>query len=51
MKMFDTKGDIVVIGAGGHAKVIIGALQANDRSIGAIFDDDSSLFSVPSLPD
>lgn len=47
--MFDTKGNIVVIGAGGYAKVVISTLRTNDCSIGAVFDDDSSLWGTELL--
>jgi sugar O-acyltransferase (sialic acid O-acetyltransferase NeuD family) len=42
--MFDMRGNVVVIGAGGHAKVVISTLRANGHSIGAVFDDDASLW-------
>jgi sugar O-acyltransferase (sialic acid O-acetyltransferase NeuD family) len=47
--MFDTKGNVVVIGAGGHAKVVIGTLRTNSRSVAAMFDDDSSLWGTELL--
>jgi sugar O-acyltransferase (sialic acid O-acetyltransferase NeuD family) len=48
-KMFEAKRNIVVIGAGGHAKVVISTLRTNDCSIGAVFDDDSSLWGTELL--
>lgn len=51
----DTPSDgIYVIGAGGHAKVVIDTLQAAGRQVLAVFDDDSrrrgeSLLGVPIL--
>jgi len=32
---------VAVIGAGGHAKVVISTLQASGQTVGAIFDDDA----------
>jgi len=34
--------EVYVIGAGGHAKVVISSLQAQGVSVGGIFDDDAS---------
>lgn len=36
------KSPIAVIGAGGHAKVVIAALLANNLEVGDVFDDDDS---------
>lgn len=33
---------LAVIGAGGHARVVISTLRANGRAVTAVFDDDSS---------
>jgi sugar O-acyltransferase (sialic acid O-acetyltransferase NeuD family) len=48
-KMFDRKKNVAVIGAGGHAKVVIGTLRTNGCSVAAIFDDDSSLWGTELL--
>jgi len=40
------KEEIVVIGAGGHAKVLITTLTARGFSIAAVFDDDDSKWGV-----
>jgi len=37
-----TKDGVVVIGAGGHAKVLISALIASGRSVAAVVDDDDT---------
>jgi sugar O-acyltransferase (sialic acid O-acetyltransferase NeuD family) len=47
--MFGAKENVVVIGAGGHAKVVISTLRTNDCSIAAVFDDDSSLWETELL--
>ena len=36
------EGGVVVIGAGGHAKVLISALTASGRSVAAVVDDDDT---------
>lgn len=42
-KPHDEPGDgVVVIGAGGHAKVVIATLQAAGHDVQAVFDDDAS---------
>lgn len=41
MKRCDA-GRVVVIGAGGHAKVVLATLQACGHTVGAVFDDDPS---------
>jgi sugar O-acyltransferase (sialic acid O-acetyltransferase NeuD family) len=33
-------GEVVVIGAGGHGKVVVSTLQAAGRSVAAVYDDD-----------
>jgi sugar O-acyltransferase (sialic acid O-acetyltransferase NeuD family) len=40
---------VAVIGAGGHAKAVISTLRVNGHSIGAIFDDDVSLWKTKIL--
>ena len=41
---------MLVYGAGGHAKVIISILKATAQNVEAIFDDDTSRFSVLNVP-
>ena len=36
------KGSLVIIGAGGHAKVVIGTLQEIGHSISAVYDDNAN---------
>lgn len=36
------KGRVAVLGAGGHAKVVVGALQAEGWELAAAYDDDQS---------
>lgn len=43
------KEPIAVIGAGGHARVVIGTLQAAGLSAGAVFDDDPSTWDTKIL--
>src|SRR5690242_5826133 len=38
----DNSARLVVIGAGGHAKVVISTLRANGYLVAAVFDEDSS---------
>ena len=40
------KDGIVVIGAGGHAKVVISTLTARGVAIAAVFDDDDSKWGM-----
>jgi len=40
---------IVVIGGGGHAKVVIGALQAAERLVIAVYDDDPATWGTALL--
>jgi len=41
-KMSTCKENIIVIGAGGHAKVVVATLLAAGYTIDALFDDDLS---------
>jgi sugar O-acyltransferase (sialic acid O-acetyltransferase NeuD family) len=39
-----TTAAIAVLGAGGHAKVVVAALEASGETIGGLFDDDATLW-------
>ena len=41
---------MLIYGAGGHAKVVIEAIEANQIAIGAVFDDDSSRSKILDYP-
>lgn len=52
--MIVSEGPVAVIGAGGHAKVVIGALLAAGRAVAGVWDDDpaklgDTLLGVPVL--